>query len=239
MCTSTAPAPDAGNGPDSVASCLRNFFSLQELRAQAYSDLDRVFKEYLVEWQENSYRLGPLIFVSLFGLVAKLHSLKLSALNCRPSMSASTPTPHHRDLLSRLAGEFQLLSQRVVALEATLLNPLSRHDLAALLRSVQEGEREKLQLTLAVQSLRALKEREQPAWRGVGSAGENPDAVGATPSHVCGSGCGHAKEISASKAEVEAALGESVRALEAAVVGINDVMDEAREALLEEECEGR
>lgn len=61
----------------------------------------------------------------------------------------------YRSLLAKLTAEFQNCSATVRLLESALMQA-SRPDLAAVLRSIQELERQKLQLTLQLQVSKAL-----------------------------------------------------------------------------------
>lgn len=56
--------------------------------------------------------------------------------------------------MAELTARFQQLSARVRGLEAAL-GGAGRRDAAALLRGVQEGERDKLRLTLGLQAMKA------------------------------------------------------------------------------------
>lgn len=70
----------------------------------------------------------------------------------------------YRVLLSHLTAEFQNCSAAVRLLESALTQA-SREDLAAVLRSIQELERRKLQLTLNLQVIRQPVCEHQLAWR--------------------------------------------------------------------------
>jgi len=68
-------------------------------------------------------------------------------------------------LLPQLTSAFSDISRAVIQLEASLTQELGRPDLAALMRRVQEGEREKLKLTLALQALKKAHAFETFAWQ--------------------------------------------------------------------------
>jgi hypothetical protein len=88
----------------------------------------------------------------------------------------------------QLTGQFQQCSQQVIAIEQALAGPLGQPQAAELLRSLQENEREKLQLTLSLQALKAAHEHQRFSWQ----AEEGADAAGVGwPGHVCGVGCSH------------------------------------------------
>ncbi|PNH12239.1 hypothetical protein TSOC_000870 [Tetrabaena socialis] len=70
----------------------------------------------------------------------------------------------YRSLMAEVAASFTDCSRRVMALEATL-KELGRADLGATLREVQEWEREKLRLTLALQALKQAAAFRTFSWQ--------------------------------------------------------------------------
>lgn len=71
----------------------------------------------------------------------------------------------YRRLLAELTAEFSECSAEVLGIEAALREGRGRGDLAALLRGVQQGEREKLRATLALQALRGAYDRQEFSWQ--------------------------------------------------------------------------
>ena len=69
----------------------------------------------------------------------------------RPGVSVLAAIAVCRRLMAETTAEFQSVNAAVRAAEAQLAGRLSRPDLAALLRAVQEGERDKLRFTLVLQ----------------------------------------------------------------------------------------
>lgn len=71
----------------------------------------------------------------------------------------------YRRLLAELTGQFAEVSKEVIDLEASLRDGRGRGDLADMLRGVQQNEREKLRLTLALQALKAAYEKREFSWQ--------------------------------------------------------------------------
>jgi hypothetical protein len=168
----------------------------------------------------------------------------------------------YRRALQALTPEFSDASSAVRAFEAALAGPRGRPDLAALLRGVQEGEREKLRLTLALQALRQAHAAGNFSWQKEGAEEANalePPAAhapaaahdhghgehshgegGAANGHAHGPGCcGHGAGGShpppppePTQAEWEAAVREATRGLDAAISAINEALEELRYAEL-------
>ena len=101
---------------------LQQFRTVQQLRAEAYSQFSAGFLTFLRDRNGAQYRA----------------------------------------LISKLTADFQKCSASVRMLENALIQ-VSRADLAAILRSIQELERRKLQLTLNLQVWRVLKQESQGA----------------------------------------------------------------------------
>ena len=58
-----------------------------------------------------------------------------------------------------------MLSQSVLNLEAQLKGDLQRPDLADLIRSIQDNERDKLRYTMTIQALKEAESRQQFSWQ--------------------------------------------------------------------------
>jgi len=161
----------------------------------------------------------------------------------------------YRRALQALTPEFSDASSAVRAFETALAGPRGRPDLAALLRAVQEGEREKLRLTLALQALRQAHAAGNFSWQQEGAeaadAFEPPPAPAAHDhahgEHAHGDGaaaanghagcCGHGDHPppppEPTQAEWEAAVREATRGLDAAIAAINEALEELRYAAAE------
>ncbi len=99
------------------------------------------------------------------------------------------PVAACRHAMVRLTGEFQQCSQQVRALEQQLGGPLAQPQAAELLRALQERERDKLQLTLSLQALKAAHAHGNFSWQAEEAAAGGEESGGA--GHVCGMGCSH------------------------------------------------
>lgn len=107
---------------------------------------------------------------------------------------------------------------------------------------VQEGEREKLRLTLALQSLQRAHAFEAFSWQ----REEDVDVLEPPAARTCGCGshAGHgaeqaaheAEHVEPSEQEFKAAMREAQLLLDAGIRGINESLDEVQCAL--EELEG-
>lgn len=128
--------------------------------------------------------------------------------------------------------QFQSLSQGVREVEAAL-RKAGHDDLAALLRQVQEQEREMLQSTLALQALRVARVHRRLGWQDGDDEGVGADGP---PQHSCGH---HHHDCSPpagpTKAEYEAAVGEAIRSLQSTVTTINGLLEEVHAAASDEE----
>lgn len=162
--------------------------------------------------------------------------------------------------------EFQEISQGVRDVQQAL-EDAGYTDLADLLRQVQQQEKEKLHTTLALQALRAAYAHRKFSWQlangeevDAGVGGE-VDAETGGGHHTCCGGHGGAPHAASaagdahdgpgktaptaptaqsqepSKAEYEAALGESICNMQAIVTGINELLEEVA-AAAEEAGEG-
>ncbi|PRW57989.1 hypothetical protein C2E21_3468 [Chlorella sorokiniana] len=136
-----------------------------------------------------------------------------------------------RYVMGQLTAEFQQLSQRVIGLEAALRQQGSA-DLAALLRTVQDNEREKLRLTLALHALKSAHAQRRFSWQHEEeAAGLAPGVADLLQGHLCGIGCAHgAPADEPTQAEYAAAVRESYQLMQGAITAINDALEEVREA---------
>ncbi|KAG1666884.1 hypothetical protein FOA52_013517 [Chlamydomonas sp. UWO 241] len=156
--------------------------------------------------------------------------------------------------MSAATAAFNACSGQVIAVERALADEQGRADLARLLRRVQEGEREKLRLTLVLQALRSPHAIGAFSWQRVGDGedGEDVDpldppapprwcgcgnrAAADAPGHE-GHGHGAAAPPEPTKAEWAAALREAQLELDGRVRGINDALEDVRYVLEDEEQE--
>ncbi|KAI7843734.1 hypothetical protein COHA_002632 [Chlorella ohadii] len=136
-----------------------------------------------------------------------------------------------RYVMGQLTQEFQQLSRRVIAVEAALTEQGST-ELAALLRTVQDNEREKLRLTLALHALKSAHAQRRFSWQHEEqAAGLAPGVADLLQGHLCGVGCMHgAPADEPTQAEYAAAVRESYQLLQGAITAINDALEEVREA---------
>ncbi|KAK9814378.1 hypothetical protein WJX72_004855 [[Myrmecia] bisecta] len=131
----------------------------------------------------------------------------------------------YSDLVSALTTAFQHCSEEVIGIETKLRDKLHRPDLAGLLRTVQEHEREKLRMTVVQQALKKAQARQQFTW--MRSGNEDLSGIGTEEAHACAA---HAHGVlpEPSRAEFEKAMAEATQDLQAAVNGINDSLEELR-----------
>ena len=127
--------------------------------------------------------------------------------------------------MQALTEEMAKLSIEVIAAEGRAAEA-GLPEVVELLRGVQGREREKLRLTLALQSLKAAAAQQRFSWQ----QGHGRDGAAAAE-HVCGLGCGHAPAPSEpTQAEFDGAVREAYQELQAHVTAINDALDDARQA---------
>lgn len=153
----------------------------------------------------------------------------------------------YRHLMASLTSQFQAMSRRVLAVEATLRDILARPDVADLCRTVQNAERRKLELTLTLQAVRAAVEQERFEWLRGGDHGVGAEDAAAAVGHDHGHGhsCG-ACGVSAAdvppeptEAEVRGATREGTQEMEACVNTINEAIAELQELRAEIVLEGQ
>ncbi|KAK9822997.1 hypothetical protein WJX81_004133 [Elliptochloris bilobata] len=141
-----------------------------------------------------------------------------------------------RRLMAEVTAEFQAVNGLVRGLEARLSERLNRPDLAALLRAVQDGERDVLRFTLVLQALKKAFSDGNFSWQqpeGIcvpadvpvsvpGGEGEHTHAS-SVPGSSC---CGAAPEPT--EADFRAALAEATQAVEAAAAVVAEATEELR-----------
>ena len=128
--------------------------------------------------------------------------------------------------MQQLTEEMAGLSIEVIAAEGRAAEA-GLPEVVELLRGVQAREREKLRLTLALQSLKAAAAQQRFSWQ----QGHGREAGAPAAEHVCGLGCSHAPAPSEpTRAEFDAAVREAYQELQALVTAINGALDEARQA---------
>ncbi|KAG9458649.1 hypothetical protein H6P81_003157 [Aristolochia fimbriata] len=134
---------------------------------------------------------------------------------------------NYEHLCSEVTVEFNSCSKEVLEMESLLMKPeFCRNDLAGILRSVQEQEKQKLHLTARIQ---ILKKAGHPSERLVSH--ENCKFTGTTKHE-----CMHVNEITEAmgteEAEADAkyvgALNEAIRGVQDAVTNINEHLEEVR-----------
>lgn len=150
---------------------LRELLRVQERRAQAYARLHAGFRK-------------------LIGAPVEGGGGGAGGAAPAPAAAAAAGAagePAYASLLSELTSEFAALSARARELEAELLQA-GKNEHAALVRRVQEGERDKLGLELALQRLRRPFAAKAFSWqRASGSASASASASAGAAGEVGGS----------------------------------------------------
>ncbi|GAB2218901.1 hypothetical protein Droror1_Dr00002134 [Drosera rotundifolia] len=140
---------------------------------------------------------------------------------------ASGAEAAYQHLCNDITTEFCDCSKQVLELESQFLKPCSfREDLARLLRSVQEQEKQKLQLTATIQ---VLKKAGRPSERIVTHENcrfEKPMQHECVHLHEITEAAG--TEEAEADAEYDNALKEAIKGVQDAVTTINDHIDEVR-----------
>lgn len=137
----------------------------------------------------------------------------------------------YRHVMAQLTGQFQELSRQVLAAEAGL-RAAGQGELAGLLRTVQENEREKLRLTLALHALKSAHAQQRFSWQHEEASSSLPAGMAdLLQGHLCGVGCLHeAPADEPTQAEYAAAVRETYQLLQGAVTAINEALEEVRQA---------
>jgi hypothetical protein len=148
----------------------------------------------------------------------------------------------YRNLLKGLTHQFQMLSRRALAVETALRDAdnslLYRPDIADVVRTIQNAEKKKLELTLAMQSLKSAMHQERFSWQhgdgGIGGehtcSSHGGHAHGTCTDHAAHADAAHAElPVEPTEAEIKGALKESTTEMEACIAAINDGIAELRE----------
>jgi hypothetical protein len=128
-------------------------------------------------------------------------------------------------LMARLTADFNSCSAAVLALEEKMKNENNRKDLATLIRTVQDNEREKLRLTLTLQTLRVSYANKAFSWQH--QPPDEPDAFHEGHEMNINGHCSchqHAQE--ATEEEYHNAVDEAMVLLNNAITAIIEVMDD-------------
>lgn len=151
----------------------------------------------------------------------------------------------YRSLMAGLTHQFQTLSQRALAVESALRgagdaqgdSTLVRPDVADIIRTIQNAERKKLELTLALQSMKSAVHQKRFSWQ------QGDGGIGGE--HTCNhhhehkdGACSHHAEHAAlpeepTEADIKGALKESYIEMEACIAAINDGIAELQELRVE------
>ncbi|XP_078442969.1 DNA repair REX1-B protein [Wolffia australiana] len=133
----------------------------------------------------------------------------------------------YQKLCAEITAEFSDCSQKVLEMESLLANSdLCRADLAAILKVVQEREKQKLQMTVQIQMLKKA-----------GRPSEQPVSHESCPRGVSdGHECIHIRQLTEADgvedAEADAAydeaLNNAIRGVQEAVTCINDLLEDVR-----------
>ncbi|XP_034703270.1 uncharacterized protein LOC117927743 [Vitis riparia] len=133
----------------------------------------------------------------------------------------------YQQLCNEIAVEFNECSKQVLEMESLFLDPdYGRDDLAHLLRSVQNQEKQKLHLTATIQ---LLKKAGRPSERLVSHEKckfKNPEGHECVHVHEITEAAG--TEEAEADAEYDNALNEAIRGVQDAVTTINDHLEEIK-----------
>jgi hypothetical protein len=157
----------------------------------------------------------------------------------------------YRSLLIGVTHQFQLLSQRALAIESALREEadgdsdtaLNRPDVADIIRTIQNAERKKLELTLALQRMKSAVELKIFSWQhGDGGIGGEHTCSSHHHHHHSSSNVGHTHEGNGAcaashaslpeeptEADIKGALKQSYTEMEACIAAINDGIAELQE----------
>ena len=154
----------------------------------------------------------------------------------------------YRSFIGGLTHQFQTLSQRALAVESALRgtgdvqgdSTLVRPDVADIIRTIQNAERKKLELTLALQSMKSAVHQKRFSWQqGDGGIGGEHTCSHQHQHHEHKDGaCSHHAEHAAlseepTEADIKGALKESYIEMEACIAAINDGIAELQELRVE------
>lgn len=136
----------------------------------------------------------------------------------------------YQALLEQATRAFAHCSQKVLTIEKALSAPhVSRHDLSAMLRRVQEGERDKLQATVSLHALKAaIAIRADKKAQG---HQHHTCQHGHHHTHGPGEMCDHdhdKEEEETTEEECDAAVRDTLKRLDGCVSRINEALEEVR-----------
>ncbi|EFN57050.1 hypothetical protein CHLNCDRAFT_143776 [Chlorella variabilis] len=140
----------------------------------------------------------------------------------------------YRHVMGQLTAQFQDCSRRVLSVEAALQST-GQDEAAALLRAVQENEREKLRLTLALQALKAAHAQQRFSWQHeeaavAAAASLAPGVADLLQGHLCRVGCVHeAPTDEPTQAEYAGAVRESYQLLQGTITAISEALEEVQQ----------
>ncbi|KAK6777704.1 hypothetical protein RDI58_024422 [Solanum bulbocastanum] len=196
-----------------IVAVLRRFVGVQQRRAEAYARLKRTNDD------NNLHCQVPTI-------VNQRSQFRLSSRAFEDYMASGVESTYQQ-LCSEITAEFNDCSKQVLEMESQFLTAhCFREDLSLLLRSVQNQEKMKLQLTATIQ---VLKRAGRPSERLVSH--EN-----CRFSKPTGHECVHIQKITEASgteeaeadAEFDNALKEAINGVQDAVTAINEHLEEVR-----------
>ncbi|GAX77542.1 hypothetical protein CEUSTIGMA_g4986.t1 [Chlamydomonas eustigma] len=143
-----------------------------------------------------------------------------------------------RESMQLTTTAFSNCSKQVRLIETGLLAVHDREDLAKLIRTIQDHEREKLRLTLTLNSLKSAFEFKTFTWQQeedadiLESSSQQRTCACCPGPHADGTGgSGQPAALEPTESEYTLAVQDAQLTLNDHVMGINEVMEEIREAL--------
>lgn len=141
-------------------------------------------------------------------------------LHLKNTSSSNSSIHIYRQLTASLTPRFQSLSQQALAVEALLRDVLHRMDVADVVRRIQDAEKEKLEMTLALHALRSASAVQQKQ--------HDDHHHHHSHHHNCGGGVegDDDDDVSSKENEIKNAIQETYVSLEECVGTINDAISE-------------